>query len=57
MPKLLTQFAPGGQQAHCFGVANDHRPDDSLGFIPLLAAIADPKLTPMRGFALCPARQ
>ena len=31
MAKLLTELAPGHQQAHGLGITDDHRPDGSLG--------------------------
>src|SRR5882724_9972855 len=42
--KILAQFAPGRQEAHGLGIADDRRPDRPLALARLFVAIVDPDL-------------
>lgn len=46
VPELPPQFAPGGDEAHGLGIADDGRPDCALALMQLFVAIADPYLAP-----------
>ena len=42
--EALTQLAPCDQQAARLGIAEDHRPHRSLGFLASLGSISEPQL-------------
>lgn len=48
MPKSLAKLAPGRQQAHGPGIADDPRPDAALAVPYVLISIADPYLASMQ---------
>jgi hypothetical protein len=43
VPEAPTQLAPGNQQATRLGIAEDHRPYRSIGFVAGLGPVAEPQ--------------